>query len=295
MTTTVLTLVANPKSDQSFSNIVEMAAARLAKLGTTNMEKNWLNPNVACDLVFKRAIDIEPIMGLLDETDYCFQPTQYRKKKLLLADMDSTIITVECIDELADFAGLKKEVSAITEKAMRGELDFNDAFRSRVAMLKGLKENVLQQTFDERVTLMPGARTLIQTIKANGAYTALVSGGFTFFTSRVRDQVGFDMDDSNELLFENGELIGKAAEPILNSEAKLNNLNRLIIEKQINREESVAIGDGANDIPMIEAAGLGVSYHAKPKAAEAADAMIRFGDLTTLLYFQGYTAEEFVN
>ncbi|MBL4906222.1 MAG: phosphoserine phosphatase SerB [Sneathiella sp.] len=294
MTTTVLTLVADPKNDRPLSNIVDRAQARLAELGATDMITDWLKEDVACDLLFNGSVDIDDLRQSVDDADYCLQPVQYRRKKLLLADMDSTIITVECIDELADFAGLKKEVSAITEQAMRGELDFNEAFKSRVAMLKGLKESVLQQTFDERVTLMPGARTLIQTIKAHGAYTALVSGGFTFFTSRVREQVGFDMDDSNELLFENGALTGQAAEPILNAQAKLNNLNRLIKEKKIKYEESVAIGDGANDIPMIEAAGLGVSYHAKPKAAEAADAMIRYGDLTTLLYYQGYRFEEFV-
>lgn len=298
MTSTVLTLVADPNNVSPFSTIVDAAAARLRELGSEITRTDWLNADVACDLYFDGPADLNTLCKALSTTlskvDYCLQPVQYRKKKLLLADMDSTIITVECIDELADFAGLKTEVSAITEKAMNGELDFDDAFRSRVAMLKGLHEEVLQQVFDERVKLMPGARTLIQTIKANGAYSALVSGGFTFFTSRVRDQVGFDMDDSNTLLFVDGELTGKAAEPILNSQAKLNNLNRLINELKVSREESVAIGDGANDIPMIEAAGLGISYHAKPKAAAAADAMIRYGDLTTLLYYQGYRHGEFM-
>lgn len=293
MTSTVLTLVADPNNNSSFSSIVEAVGARLHELGAKHIRTDWLKADVACDLYIDRSVPLEDLRATLDDVDYCLQPVQYRKKKLLLADMDSTIITVECIDELADFAGLKEEVSAITEKAMNGELDFDDAFRSRVAMLKGLHEDVLQKVFDERVKLMPGARILIQTIKANGAYTALVSGGFTFFTSRVRDQVGFDMDDSNTLLFEDGELIGKAAEPILNSQAKLNKLNRLIEKLMVSREESVAIGDGANDIPMIEAAGLGVSYHAKPKAAAAANAMIRYGDLTTLLYYQGYRFEEF--
>ncbi|MFB9356105.1 phosphoserine phosphatase SerB [Sneathiella chinensis] len=293
MTTTVLTLVANPATDIPFLTIVEKAQASLQAHGAETGAPVWLREGVAADLIFDGTVQPENLSDILNDVDYCLQPTLHRRKKLLLADMDSTIITVECIDELADYAGVKDKVSAITEQAMRGELDFNEAFRARVAMLKGLEESVLQRTFDERVTLTPGARTLIQTLRQNGAYTALVSGGFTFFTSRVRDSVGFHMHESNELLFENGRLTGEAAEPILNSAAKLDNLNRLIAELGIDRQQSVAIGDGANDIPMIEAAGLGVAFHAKPKANEAADATIRFGDLTTLLYYQGYTYTEF--
>ncbi|MBO6825827.1 MAG: phosphoserine phosphatase SerB [Sneathiella sp.] len=290
----VLTLVANPEDLPSFSNTIAAAEARLQEVGATKIEKNWLCENKAIDLRFDGDVPASRLQDTLITVDWCVQPVLMRRKKLLLADMDSTIITVECIDELADFAGIKDQVSEITEKAMRGELDFDEAFKSRVAMLKGLKEEVLDQTFSERVTLMPGAKTLIQTMKANGAYTALVSGGFTYFTGRVREVVGFDMHESNELLFENGALTGKAAEPILNSSAKLANLNRLLVEKNLDRKESAAIGDGANDIPMIEAAGLGVAYHAKPKAQEAADATIRFGDLTTMLYYQGYSETDFV-
>ncbi len=290
----VLTLVANPEDLPSFSNTIAAAEARLQEVGATKIEKNWLCENKAIDLRFDGDVPASRLQDTLITVDWCVQPVLMRRKKLLLADMDSTIITVECIDELADFAGIKDQVSEITEKAMRGELDFDEAFKSRVAMLKGLKEEVLDQTFSERVTLMPGAKTLIQTMKANGAYTALVSGGFTYFTGRVREVVGFDMHESNELLFENRALTGKAAEPILNSSAKLANLNRLLVEKNLDRKESAAIGDGANDIPMIEAAGLGVAYHAKPKAQEAADATIRFGDLTTMLYYQGYSETDFV-
>lgn len=293
MTTNVLTLVANPNNDFPLSSIIDKAEASLRNAGATDIGIHWLAMEIACDLTFEGDLDITLPEEIRSAADFCIQPTAHRKKKLVLADMDSTIITVECIDELADFAGIKDKVSEITEKAMRGELDFNDAFKERVAMLKGLPEEVLQKTFDERVTLMPGARTLIQTMKKNGAYTALVSGGFTFFTSRVREITGFDMHDSNELQFEDGKLTGKAKEPILNSQAKLDNLERLLKEKGIEREESAAIGDGANDIPMIEASGLGVSYHAKPAAEAAADASIRYGDLTTLLYFQGYARQEF--
>ncbi len=294
MTKKVLTLVADPHNTRPFTSIIEAVEASLSTLNVGDMTKDWLEPGTACDLLFTGDINLSSLPKDVNEADFCLQPQSHRRKKLLLADMDSTIITVECIDELADFAGLKKEVSAITEKAMQGELDFDEAFAARVAMLKGLKEDVLQKTFDDRVKLTPGARTLIQTMKSNGAYSALVSGGFTFFTSRVRELTGFDMDDSNTLLFEDGKLTGKAALPILNSEAKLNNLNRLLTEKGLMRSESTAIGDGANDIPMIEAAGLGVSFHAKPAAEKAADANIRFGDLTTLLYYQGYKTTDFV-
>ncbi|WP_169544687.1 phosphoserine phosphatase SerB [Sneathiella aquimaris] len=294
MTTKVLTLVANPNNDRPFSSIVDQLVASLTDAHVEIEKLDWLALEIACDLYVGKDFSLELIAEFMDKADFCLQPEAGRKKKLMLADMDSTIITVECIDELADFAGLKAEVSAITEKAMNGELDFNEAFKARVAMLKGLPEETLQKTFEHRVRLTPGARTLVRTMKANGAYTALVSGGFTFFTSRVREITGFDMDDSNRLLFENGKLTGEAAEPILNSQAKLDNLNRLKAELNLQTEDVAAIGDGANDIPMIEAAGLGVSYHAKPAAEKAADASIRFGDLTTLLFYQGYRAEEFI-
>jgi phosphoserine phosphatase len=296
---TVLTLVADHTATTSIRNLSHDVIAKLSRLDCTILEVNWLHEKFACDIVLKtpqflrieRELDLE---NTLEDVDYCIQPSGKRRKKLFLADMDSTIITVECIDEIADFVGLKAEVSEITEKAMQGELDFNNAFRARVAMLKGLQRHALQQVYDERVTLTPGAKTLLKTLVSNGVYTALVSGGFTFFTNRVRDNLGFHMDLSNELLFENDALSGIASEPILNSQAKLDTLNRLIKEMSIDRALTMAVGDGANDIPMIEAAGLGVSYHAKPKAAAAADAQIRYGDLTTLLYFQGYSASEFV-
>ncbi len=291
---TVLTLVADPSDLNSFSSIVTAARARLTALGARDLDLKWLKRDFAVDIEFAGTVSKGDLSATVEAVDYCLQPSEDRRKKLLLADMDSTIITVECIDELADFAGIKDAVSAITERAMRGELDFDEAFRSRVAMLKGLKESTLEETFDQRVVPTSGARTLIQTMKANGAYSALVSGGFTYFTRRIRDIVGFDMQEANELLFENGELTGLAAEPILNSQAKLKNLNRLLVEKGITRSQSAAIGDGANDIPMIDAAGLGVSFHAKPAAEAAADASIRYGDLTTLLYFQGYREDEFV-
>jgi len=294
----VLTLVADHTAQASIRNIADDARRALISAGAKCAALDWLSEDRAVDIALDN-LDIEAIEtqlqegGFLNKADYCLQPAEARRKRLFLADMDSTIITIECIDELADFAGFREEVSAITEKAMNGELDFNDAFRARVAMLKGLREEVLQQVFEERVKLTPGARTLVQTMRKNGTYTALVSGGFTFFTNRVRDAVGFHMDMSNELLFEEEALTGIAAEPILNSSAKLKTLETLMQELNIDRAETLAVGDGANDIPMIEAAGLGVAYHAKEKAAAAADATIRFGDLTTLLYYQGYRDSNF--
>lgn len=296
----VLTLVADHTGHASLRNLSASLKATLADAGAVLREPDWLKPDHAVDIAFS-GLPLAAAKALLDSTilphgiDVCLQETDCRRKKLFLADMDSTMITIECIDELADFAGLKAEVSAITEKAMQGLLDFNEAFRARVAMLKGLREEVLQQVYDERVTLTAGARTLVQTMRAHGCYTALVSGGFTFFTSRVREAIGFHMDVSNELLFENGVLTGRAKEPILNAAAKLATLERLIKEKNIPRKETLAIGDGANDVPMIEAAGFGVAFHAREKAEKAADAVIRYGDLATLLYFQGYRESEFVN
>ncbi|MEH6527387.1 MAG: phosphoserine phosphatase SerB [Sneathiella sp.] len=296
----VLTLVADHTAPASMRNLADEVMAKLSAANCEILDIRWLHEKIACDITLRTADHHDVISNLstdalLQDIDYSFQPAEHRRKQLFLADMDSTIITVECIDEIADFVGLKTEVSAITEKAMHGELDFNDAFRARVAMLKGLQEDVLEQVYKDRVALMPGARTLLKTLTSNGVYTALVSGGFTFFTSRVKEAVGFHMDLSNELLFEDGVLSGVAAEPILNSQAKLDTLLRLMEEKSIERRLTMAVGDGANDIPMIEAAGFGVSFHAKPKAAAAADAQIRHGDLTTLLYFQGYSSAEFVH
>jgi len=298
-TQSVLTLVADHTAEAEIRNIAEQARECLDDQGGNCEAIDWLSEDTACDIPFEQldqsaAEKSLEKAGLLGQLDFCLQPAAQRRKKLFLADMDSTIITVECIDELADFAGLKEEVSKITEDAMNGKIEFNDAFRERVAMLKGLHREVLQRVFEERVSLTPGAQTLVQTMRHNGTYTALVSGGFTFFTGLVREWVGFHMDMSNELLFDGDQLTGIAAEPILNSTAKLNTLLRLKAETGLADAETLAIGDGANDIPMIEAAGLGVAFHAKAKAAAAADANIRFGDLRTLLYYQGYRAEEFI-
>jgi phosphoserine phosphatase SerB len=226
--------------------------------------------------------------------DWCVQPTAGRRKRLLVADMDSTIINVECLDELADFAGKKAEIAAITERAMRGELEFEGALRERVGMLKGLSTAALQQAYEERVRLNPGARTLVRTMAAHGARCVLVSGGFTFFTSRVAEAAGFHANRANTLLEADGALTGGVGEPILGREAKLAALKEEAAALGAPLSEALAIGDGANDLAMIEAAGLGVAYRAKPIVAAQADAKVDHADLTALLHFQGYTADEFV-
>ncbi|MDB5444491.1 MAG: serB [Phenylobacterium sp.] len=226
--------------------------------------------------------------------DVCVQPWNGRRKRLLVADMDSTIINVECLDELADFAGLKAQISAITERAMRGDLDFEPALRERVALLRGLSVGALQRTYDERVRLNPGARMLVRTMAAGGARCVLVSGGFTFFTSRVAEQAGFHAERANTLIEADGALAGRVGEPILGREAKLAALLEEAAALQAPLSETLAVGDGANDLGMIEAAGLGVAYRAKPIVAAQADAKVDHADLTALLYFQGYRQAEFV-
>ena len=215
-----------------------------------------------------------------------------RRKRLLVADMDSTIISCECLDELADMAGLKPQVAAITERAMRGEIEFAPALRERVALLKGLPLSALARVYDERVRLNPGAKALLATMRAHGAKTLLVSGGFTFFTKQVASAVGFDSQQANTLLDDGATLLGTVGEPILGREAKLEALERATRSAGLDFADTLAVGDGANDLAMIKRAGLGVAYHAKPVVAEAASARIDHGDLTALLYLQGYRQDE---
>jgi len=226
--------------------------------------------------------------------DVCVQPLAGRRKRLLVADMDSTIIGCECLDELADFAGKKAEIAEITERAMRGELAFEGALRERVGMLKGLKTTALQRCFDERVRLNPGAEVLVRTMGANGARCVLVSGGFGFFTSRVAEAAGFHRNYGNALFEQQGLLTGEVGEPILGREAKLEVLHSEAADLGLGIEDTLAVGDGANDLAMIKQAGLGVAYRAKPIVAAEAHARVDHADLTALLYFQGYAAEAFV-
>jgi len=298
---TVLTLVVTPHDGELLREIEAKTLAYLNSSVTGTFERTVLSENEAIDLAFDgtdKAQEIHrDIPGLLSNVkiDWCLQSIKNRKKKLLLADMDSTIITVECIDELADFAGIKDKVSEVTEAAMRGEIDFIGALESRVALLKDLPESALKRCFDERVKLTEGARTLIQTMKSNGAYTALVSGGFTFFTSRIQVITGFDMHRSNELEIIDGLLTGKVVPPICDAGTKLESLKQLKNDLKLSVEQIVAIGDGANDIPMIDAAGLGVAFHAKEKTQNAADTAINHTSLETLLFYQGFRRSEFIS
>ena len=234
---------------------------------------------VACDIRFA-GLRAPPELSML--CDIIIQREADRHRKLLVADMDSTMITVECIDELADYAGLKAEVSAVTERAMRGEIEFADALRDRVALLAGMKESVIAECLAERVKLMGGAKELVTAFRAAGGTALLVSGGFTHFTGPVATEIGFDRAIANRLVVKDGVLTGDVETPIVDAQTK----KSVLIEALAARDPSVsiAIGDGANDIPMIEAAGLGIAYHAKPKTIAAADACVRFGDLNVVRY-----------
>ena len=263
----------------------------------------WLAPDHACDIALNLQSEDahDQIMSTATEIiaerpiDLALLPRAGRRKALLISDMDCTIVQQECIDELADMAGIGNQIAAITERAMRGELDFEAALRERVAMLKGLDVAVLDRTFRERVVLMPGARTLVQTMRAHGAFCALVSGGFNFFTERVGALVGFNFTHANTLEIADGRLTGTVAPPVLGREAKADLLERLLKEHGLDRNASLAVGDGANDLAMIEAAGLGVAFHGKPILARNAKVHVDHGDLTALLYYQGYAQSEFRN
>lgn len=257
----------------------------------------WLAPKEAAEF----AIDFLPDnrwnvwedlqrMGL----DLVVQPAAGRQKKMLLADMDSTMIQQECIDELADEAGVGEHVAGITARAMNGELDFDAALLERVGLLRGLDEAVIEQVLNTRITLMPGAQTLLATMKATGAYAALVSGGFTAFTRQVAKTLGFDENRANRLIVENGVLSGDVGRPILGREAKVTALHEITQKKQIAISEVMAVGDGANDLGMLQIAGAGVALHAKPSVAAQCDIRINHGDLTALLFIQGYARHEFV-
>jgi phosphoserine phosphatase len=291
-----LTLV-SPDPSQAEAQARGLAEA-LAGAQARVKEPRPLGPG-ALDLLVE-APALEPVRRIARDRladlpiDVCAQPWEGRRKRLFVADMDSTIIGCECLDELADFAGVKAQVSAITERAMRGEIAFEGALRERVGMLKGLSIAALEQAYAERVRLNPGARTLVRTMAANGARCVLVSGGFTFFTRRVAAAAGFHADRANTLNEADGALLGTVGEPILGREAKLAALVEEAKALGISPLSAIAIGDGANDLAMIETAGLGVAYRAKPVVAAQADCAVDHCDLTAVLYFQGYRAQDFV-
>ncbi len=259
---------------------------------------DWLDPGRAVDLLVQ-GVDHKSLVSRLEEAlrdlpvDVVVQDTDNRRKRLLVADMDSTIITVECIDILAAQAGIGDEIAAVTARTMRGELEFAQSLRERMALLAGTPIEALEAAWRDSVALTPGAETLIATMRGHGAFTALISGGFTWFTERVADLVGFDMHQANQLNVDKGRLTGSLVEPILDRGAKETLLRGLADERGIAMAETLAVGDGANDIAMIEAAGLGVAYHGVEAVRNVADADIRHGDLTALLYMQGYRRSEF--
>jgi len=256
------------------------------------------------DVIDERVLDIffdgDPVSArkhleeIEGDIDVAVQPEADRLKKLLISDMDSTMITVECIDELADYAGIKSEIAAITERAMQGELDFEEALRGRVALLEGLETAAIQLCLDERVKIMPGAQTLVRTMVASGAATILVSGGFTKFAKPVAQAIGFESFHANVLGEAAGLLTGGLDGPIVDSTRKDELLQSAAREGSLSLKSCLAVGDGANDIPMLQRAGLGVAYHAKPKAAQAADIAIKYNDLTALLYVQGISKDRWI-
>ena len=297
----VATLICNPANPALDTTIVDGALAVLPSPGTAQ----WLFDEVAVDIPFdyqvKSPDDIKAIEARLQAArgdlpiDIVVQPVAFRRKKLFLADMDSTMIGQECIDELADFAGLKAHVAGITERAVRGEVEFEPALRERVALLKDLPVGVVDEVLAKRITPTPGGRELVMTMRANGAYTCLISGGFTLFTNAVAAIIGFQENRANQLGIANGKLTGEVIEPIVGRAAKLATLIELTESFDLDDIDTLVTGDGANDLGMIQAAGLGVAYHAKPAVAAAAAARIDYGDLTALLYAQGYRRDEFAD
>ncbi len=288
---TVLCLIANP-ADPALDPTLVAAIQH-----ETGGEINWLHQRIACDIEGPKAADpVAAARAVIGgrAVDAGLVAAEGRRKQVLVADMDSTMIEQECIDELADAVGIKAEVAAITERAMNGELDFEQALRTRVALIKGLERAVIEEIRRERITLAPGGRALVHTMKAYGAVTSLVSGGFTFFADYFAKRIGFDEAIANVLEFEGNRLTGTVASPIVDKATKLRRLQELAAERSLPMSATVAVGDGANDLDMIKAAGLGVALHAKPHVAAEAQVRIDHGDLTALLYLQGFTDEDIV-
>jgi phosphoserine phosphatase len=292
----VATLIANPSRPAVTDEIVALAARALGQ----ETEQAVLARGIAADLIVPGALEAKAVEAALRQAldgqpiDVVVQPMDTRRKRLFLADMDSTMIGQECIDELADYVGLKAEVSKITERAMRGEIAFEPALRERVALLKDLPVDVVDEIIEKRITLTPGGRALVRTMRAQGAYTCLVSGGFTLFTGPIGARIGFHEDRSNRLILNGEKLAGTVEEPILGREAKLATLIELRTRFGLAPHETMAVGDGANDLAMLGEAGLGIAFHAKPAVAAASHARIAHADLSALLYVQGYRAEDIV-
>lgn len=288
----IVSLLTNPASP-----VLDKTAVELLRNAWGGGEVTWLDYGIAAEFPVQDAP--ENLWDVWEQfqtmsIDLALQKAEGRKKRMLIADMDSTMIQQECIDELADEAGVGAYVASITARAMNGELDFEDALRERVGLLKGLPIAVIDQVIEKRITLMPGGKTLLATMKANGGYAALVSGGFTAFTARIAATLGFDENRANTLLTDGDTLSGQVADPILGKQAKLDALNDITTRLGITPADAVAVGDGANDLAMLNAAGMGVALHAKPSVQAQSQIRINHGDLTALLYLQGYARADFV-
>jgi len=302
MKTVALVLTASPKAPALEAGLISAMRPRLQPAEL--IEERWLAPAIAWEGLLRLPAGLAPldlshqlaavVAGRPIDINCVPADPRHRRKKLLVADMESTIIEQECLDELAAYAGFFDRISEITLRAMRGELAFEAALSERVALLKGLDAGILEEIYASRVSLMPGAAALVQTMRRNGAHCALVSGGFSFFTERIAARLNFDSEQANALEIAAGRLTGRVRQPILGREAKLAALQQLTLKLQLNAEDSLAVGDGANDLAMLRAAGFGVAFRAKPIVAEAAALRIEHGDLTALLYLQGYARQDFI-
>ena len=296
MTSYVLTLIGNAQSAPLESVHIEQVWQRLETAG----KSHWLSKREACDLFLESSLSAMDITAQAREAlpaaaiDTVCTPVEGRRKKLLISDMDSTIINQECINELGDAIGIGPQISEITAAVINGDISFAEALRKRLALMKGMRRRVLESVYEERISLQAGARTLVQTMRHHQAFCILVSGGFSFFTRRIAERLGFHEHQANTLVFEEDRLTGEVLEPILGRSAKQHTLTRLCDEQGLEARDVLAVGDGANDINMIEAAGLGVAYHGSDSLKEQANASIEYGDLTALLYIQGFHKSEFV-
>lgn len=291
----VATLIAAPHSRLLTEPLADMACRAV---GASTID--WLAEDIACDLPLPESAPIDGALARLRQAiaghpvDVAVQEQGLRRKRMLIADMDSTMIDQECIDELADEVGVKARVAEITRRSMNGEIPFEAALRERVALLEGLETEVVDRIVENRLTLAAGGATLVATMRANGAWTALVSGGFDLFTARIGRKLGFDEHRANVLVEGEGRLVGLVVEPILGREAKADALRQIAARLGLTPQDAIAVGDGANDLDMIRLAGTGVALHAKPVVAEQAGIRIDHGDLTALLYLQGYRQSEFI-